>query len=264
MPNARSRHHIADACLSHMVRRLQKTTPVTLPYPHFWTENIFPEEIFDRLVNELPDTSLYTHGDDQGKHYRNRADLHLLSQTLEQLPDASKELWYGVRSALGAPDLKRAIFDILAAGFAHRFRIDPQDVPEIAAYPRPMLYQEREGYSIAPHPDTRRKLATVQFALAKDASQTDLGTSLYRLSANPKHLLQSPRGFCEVSRYPFDRNSVFAFAVVNTMSMRSWHGREPLPAGCGIRNSLLQIYYADPADANPEVVQEITENLKAA
>ena len=251
-------------CLSHMTHRLQETTPGTVPYPHFWTENILPEEIFDRLVNELPDTSLYTHGGHGAKHFGNRADLHLLSKILDQLPDSGKELWYGVRSALASPDLKRAIFANLAAGFARRFHIDQQDAEEIAAYPRPMLYQEKEGYSIAPHPDTRRKLATVQISLAKDSSKTDLGTSLYRLSANPKHLLRSPRGFCEVNRYPFERNSAFAFAIVNTLTMRSWHGREPLPAGCGIRNSLLQVYYADPADANPELIPEMTGTLKAA
>ena len=104
----------------------------------------------------------------------------------------------------------------------------------------------------------------VQIALAQDSSQTDLGTSLYRLSAHPKDLLESPRGFNEAKRYPFARNSMFAFAVVNTMTMRSWRGREPLPAGCGVRNSLLQIYYADAADANPEVVEELTALRQAA
>lgn len=264
MPPIRSRHDIRDSCLSHMISRLKATKPRLEPYPHFWTDNILPEDIYDRLLEELPESAQYTHGGVGAKHYGNRASLHLLSEWIDQAPEASRELWYGVRLALGSPDLKQTIFTNLAAGFAHRFGIEEEAAPEIEAYPRPILYQETGGYSIAPHPDTRRKLATVQFALTSEESQIDLGTSIYKLSANPKHLLREPRGFCEVQRHPFARNSVFAFAVVNTLTMRSWHGRKALPAGCGKRNTLLHIYYAKAADANPEMLQQSAASANAA
>ena len=241
-----------------MISRLKEAKPQLKPYPHFWVDNIFPDDIYARVLNQLPNSALYAHGDVGSKHYGNRADLHLLSEWMDQASEASKELWYGIRLALGSPDLKYAIFTNLAAGLAHRFKIDEQDAAEIEAYPRPMLYQETAGYAIAPHPDTRRKLATVQFALTDNESQLGLGTSIYRLSANPKHLIREPIGFREVKRYPFARNSVFAFAVINTLAMRSWHGREALPEGCGKRNTLLQIYYANAADANPEMIQDLT------
>jgi len=243
----RSRYDIRDACLAHMISRLKETEPQCDPYPHFWADHILPEDVYDRLLAELPESSQYTRGVENSK-----------------APEASKELWYGVRLALGSPELKRAVFTNLAAGFAHRFGMAEQDAPEIEAYPRPMLFQETGGYSIAPHPDTRRKLATVQFALTNDESQLNLGTSIYKLSAHPKHLLHEPRGFCEVKRHPFARNSVFAFAVVNTLSMRSWHGRAALPEGCGERNTLLHIYYAKAADANPEMLQQSNEPAKVA
>lgn len=256
MPDSRTRRDIKVACLQHIVRRLNEIQPRLRPFPHFWADRVFPEDIHDRLLTELPATSLYTHGSEGSKHHGNRADLYLRSETMDRFPECSRELWYGVRSALAAPELKRAVFACLSVGLAHRFHIDEKEAADISGYPRALLYQETGGYSIAPHTDTRRKLATVQFALTDDPSQEDLGTSLYRLSANPFHLLQQPRGFREVDRHPFARNSVLAFCVVNTMRMRSWHGRGQLREDCGVRNTLLQIYYADPADANPEMVRE--------
>ena len=89
-----------------------------------------------------------------------------------------------------------------------------------------------------------------------DESQIDLGTSLYRISTDPRHMFTSPRGFQEVMRYPFLPNSVFSFAVVNTMRIRSWHGRPPLEAGCGVRNTLLQVYYAQRSEGDEDVVRE--------
>ncbi len=264
MKSTPSRYDIRDASLTHMIRRLQETEPQLKPYPHFWTDQILPEDIYDRIISELPDSTCYTHSAQGSKHEGNRAHLHLLSEWMDRAPKASQELWYGIRLTLGSPDLKRAIFTNLAAGFAHRLGIDEKDATDIEAYPRPMLYQETAGYAIAPHPDTRRKLATVQFALTNDESQLRLGTSIYRLSGNPKHFLREPRGFREVQRYPFARNSLFAFSVVNTLSMRSWHGREALPPGCGQRNTLLQIYYASAADANPEMLQESMIPAKVA
>ncbi len=253
------RSEITARCLEHMVERLSETSASHDPFPHFWTQNILPDDIYHRLLEELPPTSLYQAKGEESRHYGNRSDMHLISEKIDQFPEASQELWYGLRGALSSPRLKKAIFAGLAKGIAHRFGISEDAAPGVAAYPRALLYRETEGYRIAPHPDTRRKLATVQFAFTDDPSQSGLGTSMYRLSAHPSDLLSVPRGFKEIGRKPFLSNSVFAFAVVNTLSMRSWHGREPLPPDCGIRNTLLHIYYADVADANPEMVAEMTQ-----
>jgi hypothetical protein len=52
--------------------------------------------------------------------------------------------------------------------------------------------------------------------------------------------------FQKVKQFPFLPNSGYAFAVSNSLSRKSWHGRESIPPGSGVRNSLLNIFFATP------------------
>ena len=52
------------------------------------------------------------------------------------------------------------------------------------------------------------------------------------------------RQFVQAKQFEFRPNSAYAFVVNNTMRKKSWHGRESLPEGCGVRNTLLNIYFA--------------------
>jgi hypothetical protein len=46
----------------------------------------------------------------------------------------------------------------------------------------------------------------------------------------------------KVEQLAFEPRAGYAFAVTR----RSWHGRETIPLGAGVRNSLLLFYYDDP------------------
>ena len=92
--------------------------------------------------------------------------------------------------------------------------------------------------------------------VATDASQEELGTEFYRRSLKPSAWLRDPKGFETVKTTPFLPNAAFAFAVLNTMRVKSWHGRTALTANSGTRNSLLNIWYADAHRANREIIAE--------
>ena len=51
--------------------------------------------------------------------------------------------------------------------------------------------------------------------------------------------------FAVVKQFDFRPNSGYAFVVNNTLLRRSWHGRERLPDGAGVRNTLLNTFYAE-------------------
>jgi hypothetical protein len=118
------------------------------------------------------------------------------------------------------------------------------------------LYRETAGYSIKPHPDTRKKVVTMQIALPRDESQQHLGTEFYSRSLKPAAWLRTPKGFDIVKTTPFLPNTAYAFVVLNTMRLKSWHGRSTLSDNWGVRDSILNIWYDKAQNGNAEINAE--------
>jgi hypothetical protein len=255
----RVREEVSRQALAHMVEALERAWTDVNPFPHFIVEGIFPDDLYGEMLASLPDPRLYQpvsyekHAD-QG--VSNRGKFALTCDFLDQLMGRQRSLWLGVRDALGAPQFKQAVFNRLSTGLAYRFGLTPDEAADMPGYPLPELLRETKGYQIKPHPDTRRKVVTMQIALPADNSQPDLGTEFYRRSYNPLSLLREPRGFDVVKRSPFLPNVAYAFAVLNTVRLKSWHGRTRLRGENGVRNTLLHIWYARPEDANSELVEQ--------
>ena len=96
----------------------------------------------------------------------------------------------------------------------------------------------------------------MQVSLAADDSQEHLGTGFYRRSFAPSAWMREPRGFEVAKRMSFSPNAAYGFVVLNTLTKRSWHGRETLDGDSGVRNSILHIYYAKRHHANADIVRE--------
>jgi hypothetical protein len=129
---------------------------------------------------------------------------------------------------------------------SRRFQCDEDEVERIVSYTKPSLFRDLEGYEIAPHPDGRAKIVTMQLYLPVDRSQIHLGTAVYKRRFKSLAGLYSWHGrFEKVKQFPFLPNSGYAFAVSNSLGHKSWHGREEVPAGSGVRRSLLNIFFAD-------------------
>jgi hypothetical protein len=210
-----------------------------------YLEQVFPQDLYQRLLNQFPDLKLYNPAAE--RHYGQggftRAMFQLTPARLALLPAGQRELWAGLAAALSAPEVKNAMFTKLAKDLAFRYSVPTSQVPELAGFSRPTLYRETEGFEIPPHPDTRKKVVTMQLYLPADSSQLDLGTALYQ-----RKLVAWPFGswqhrFTKVKQFAFQPNSGYAFVVNNTVTRKSWHGREKLPAGAGVRNTLLNTFY---------------------
>ncbi len=248
-------------CLDHLTAAIDHVAAVVEPFPHFVVREFFPDEVYQDLLRELPDTALYEPFG-YGKHHAatgesNRLRFQLTRESLNRLDARGRTFWLTIRSVLGSVELKRLAFEKVAAGLAYRYSIDQADVASLPGFALPELFHERGGYAIAPHPDTRRKVVTMQIALPRDDSQRELGTEFYARSLKPASLIRPPRGFVIARRMDFLPNTAYAFAVLNTFRLKSWHGRTAIPAGLGERNSILNIWYAKVEDANAELAEEV-------
>jgi hypothetical protein len=243
---------VSARVLGHLIGRLDRTPVLHEPFSHFYLEEALPADVYEQLLRHLPDPALY-HGSAERYHEKEegeyvRSMLPLTPAALAALPEGQQQLWRGVAAALTAPELKRAVYTKLARDLAYRYGVAESRAGELAGYSRPTLYRETEGFEIPPHPDTRKKAVTMHLYLPADRSQLGLGTALYR-----RRLLAWPFGgwrhrFVKVKQFAFQPNSGYAFVVNNTLTHKSWHGREKLPADAGVRNTLLNTFYETPRE----------------
>jgi hypothetical protein len=254
---------IEAAVRAHLVKTIGEVRLESDPFSHIYVEDAFPPGLYPVMLDALPDTTLYT-PDNPRKYSKQAVDrqpsrtsslveglLHVSSSRytlplnatgLARLPADIRTLWTGVAAALRSAELKAGIFERFSKDLCHRFGTDRASLDRVEAHPRPTLVRDLSGYWIAPHPDTRAKIVTVQFYLARDHSQRELGTALYRRRLfNPRNLLSLKNLFQKVRQMEFLPNSAYAFPV----GRHSWHGREEIPEASGERNSILLFYYRD-------------------
>ena len=250
MATVGARQTLREYILEHLLNSLGDTPPQDEPFSHFYVENVFPDDIYARMMELLPEPEHYTplslDNYNNGAGQSTRDVLALDEHHLVCLSEKQGELWGAIAAALTAPELKVMVFHKLATDLSARFGVPRERVGQIPAFPKPSLFRDTDGYAIPPHPDGRAKIVTMQLYLPADRSQLELGTALYVRRLHSLRGLYSWQGrFEKVKQFEFAPNSGYAFAVSNSWNKKSWHGRETLPSGCGVRNTLLNIYFAD-------------------
>ena len=133
-------------------------------------------------------------------------------------------------------------------------------------FPRPVVYADLDGYAIKPHPDTRRKVLTMQIYLPEDETQRDLGTTIYKISPMGVFAWKS-YGLVKDKTLPFLPNTGYAFVVIHpaySLLKSSWHGREAISVPVERpRLSILNTYYREPAEATGDVMAQRLAIAKA-
>jgi hypothetical protein len=237
--------------VQHLLKRLEQTPAQEAPFSHFYIEDVLPRDLYAALLDLLPAEDMYSRASEKykdGEVGYVRTFFNLDAVNLYRLPKQARPLWGGVATALMSAEVKEAVFGKLHKDLVFRYGVKPAEAKGLPGFAMPTLYREVEGFEIPPHPDTRKKVVTMHLYLPRDRSQLNLGTALYR-----KRLLAWPFGtwhhrFVKVKQFPFQPNSGYAFVVNNTVTKKSWHGREKLPAGAGVRNTLLTTFYEKPKE----------------
>ncbi len=240
----RASKSIEQKIIKHLIHAIEGTDANEEPYCHYYLENAFPPDVYEEMLDRLPEPEDYRPlnlkewSRENGESTRDR--LFLSEEGLSGLPAKTRKFWQSIATALTSESLKLVIFAKLAKDIALRFDCDEREVPDIKGYPRAVLMRDTEGYRIKPHPDGTNRIVTMLYYLPHDRSQEDLGTSVYVRQPWTKRLLGDK--FKEVARFPFRPNSSCAFVVNRLPEKTSWHGRELVSADAGVRNLILCQY----------------------
>jgi hypothetical protein len=214
---------LADELIAYAVASIKGADHFALPFPHIVFRDFFPADFYRDLVRHIPTT-----GYDPITGTGTRMALRLYGDNVDKIDPELREAWAAVSAMLTSKEVENAIRVRLRDGLEIRARGDkvagPDDLKLVA---KPVVYRDRDGYQIKPHPDTRKKVVTMQLYCPTGTGQEALGTTLYRASL--KGLLH-PGSYClePVKTIPFLPNVGYAFVVLkayHSLTKMSWHGR---------------------------------------
>jgi hypothetical protein len=208
--------------LSHLIDRLHTATVEVDPFPHFYLENVFPEDYYQELLRNLPATDVYDNlyevTDLKLDHFRHRNQRDMDAGWTERLPKDLQSFWTSFNDWFLGPDLAQAVLG--------SFRSQRSTWPEVSV--ESQFIRHHAGYFLGPHSDLFTKLVVLLIYLAPDNTAEHLGTSLYR-PKDPSFSCPDSKhypfeDFIRVKTAPYRPNSLLAFM----RSDISFHGLEPL------------------------------------
>jgi hypothetical protein len=227
--------------LEHFVDRLRSVKVESDPFPHYFVENVFPEDYYRELLRHLPPTDVYKNlyevTDLKLDHFRHRDQRDMDQGWTDKLPPDLKAFWTSFNEWFLGEDLARAVMQSFAL-----------EMPDLLI--ESQFIRHRAGYFLGPHSDLYTKLVVLLLYLAPDNSAEHLGTSLYRPKEpgfscpDSKHYPFAD--FIRVKTAPYRANSLLAFV----RSDISFHGLEPLSE-------------ADVAAAGRDVIQYVIHDRAA-
>ena len=249
---------LAKRLLLHWERQFGSAVIVSEPFEHFYTDQVWPADIYYAVLRLLPPDEVYAPLNIKewvnAKGVSTR-DKCYLPEILGQMDPERVAFWHEVWLGLTAESLKRLIFRKFKKDITLRLGIDADAIENVEVSVHMSLARDIEDYRIDPHPDGWPAIVTAQFYLPADMSQKDLGTSFYI----ERPLLR--RAFLgryeELKRMPFAPNSGYFFAVNDLPGHRSLHGRERIRAGAGVRNTML-VRWSIPSPTRKEGRQGIS------
>lgn len=226
-------HDRADvrAIADQIVDRISTAPVDPMPSDNIYLQDVLPVNVYQELLKRLPADDVLDpirHPDAVAPDGRvTRRLLDLTEASLARFDPRDRAFWGMIMDAFTHPSLTAAVIakfrDTLEQRFGDAF-------PRLVAVP--VLYRDYPGYRIGIHPDTASKIATLQFYLPADESQSHLGTSFHRRTAI---------GFERLKTNAFLPNSAYAFVRTS----ESWHSVDTLAEDEAVRNSIALTFYIE-------------------
>lgn len=206
--------------------------PISLdPTPHWYTDEVFPQDFYNELMGRMPEPSAFTSitelgwvtGD--GGAEAERGVLELTAETLGKLDPELAGFWHEIGKQFRTEEFALTMLRKFLPQIAERYG---DDVGTMRFSATPMLLSDNGKYALGPHTDRMQRVMAALFYLPATASSPELGTSLYlpkdpnfTCPGGPHHGFEN---FQRVATMPYAPNSAFCFFKTDT----SFHGVEPV------------------------------------
>jgi FkbM family methyltransferase len=218
-----------DQLIDRIAARIAAAPLDAEPCGNIFMEEMLPESVYSELLARLPDDTAFdpiVHPDAVTADGRTtRYLLDLTHETLDRIALADQPFWEAMIEVFTAPAIAQAIVTKFGATLRERF---DDALPELVAVP--ILYRDHPGYRIGVHPDAATKVATLQFYLPTDESQTHMGTVFHQ---------RGPAGFERLKANSFKPNTAYAFVRTE----ESWHSVDELSPDEAVRNTIAVTFY---------------------
>lgn len=206
--------------LEHFVDRLRGASVELDPFPHYFIEQVFPEDYYREMLGNLPATDIYENlyevTDLKLDHFRYRDQRNMDHGWTDNLPAEQKVFWNSFNQWFLSEELAQAVMRSFGWESWPAVSVESQFI------------RHRAGYFLGPHSDLYTKLVVLLLYLAPDDTAEHLGTSVYRprqagfSCPDSKHY--PFEDFIRVKTLPYRPNSLLAFVRSDV----SFHGLEPL------------------------------------
>ncbi|CAL6338912.1 unnamed protein product [Bathycoccus prasinos] len=182
--------------MKYSIDKIRSARIIKDPFPHVFIENIYAQRVYSCMLKNMPQED---------------NDRVLVSSRTKGLPDW--KFWVSYTKVLGGSQVAQAWVG---------YSLD--------------LNRDLAGYYIAPHTDSVNKLVTTLYYLPIDATNSAVGTTMYKsLNTRPG---ASATKFKAMKQARFLPNSVLAFAPCKS----SWHGIEERKINQGIVRDTIQAF----------------------
>lgn len=219
----------AQSILDRLVEKVWSAPLDQQPSPNIYMEELFAPEVYQEMLKRLPRMEAYeliNHPDARlANGFVTRMLFDLTEDSITRIQPEVRAFWTAMKDVFTSKMLLDAIIGKFRARLLEQFN---GSMPEMIAVL--VFYKDFPGYFIRVHEDADFKIATMQFYLPEDDSQTHLGTSFHRWNGNGFELLKTNE---------FKPNSGYAFARTNS----SWHSVKVMGERERVRNTLALTIY---------------------
>ena len=203
-----------------------KNVPVeTEPFEHFLVRDPFSQEMYEALLDNLPDDDAYEWGRGSVTAEKKRGYLYFNRHHLGRLAPEQQRFWEHVRRWTLSGDFYSTIMGKYRSAINKRLGDQPRGSFLLGDV---KLIRDKTNYSLQPHTDHPSRVTTIMFYLPRDHSLQDCGTAIYtpktpdmKCAGIGRHPFSD---FDLVAKAPFVPNSGLCFLKSDT----SFHGVEPI------------------------------------